>query len=157
MAVMQVKVMFFYRKLDFCLVKRQKIMKIHIKWLQDGSWGALELRREKRALAFFCFWPPGPQFGPDWGEAWDPKAAPREALGRQKGSQEPFQEVKKRSGEVQNDICMLISSPSSNFHVFLNFRPSKLQRNGWNKYTKNTLKKNQRLWRHHNADMHNPL
>ena len=126
----------FYRKFDFCLIKRQKIMKIQIKWRRDGSWGALELRREKRALAVFCFWPPGPQFGPDWGAAWDSKAAPREALGRQKGSQEPFQEVKKRSGEVQNYICILVSSPSSDFHVFLSFRSQNYKEIGENNIQK---------------------
>ena len=153
---MQVKAMFFFGIWTFAWQNVTKSWKSTQNGSKMGPGRLLKLRREKRALAFSCFWPPGPQLGPDWGEAWDPKAAPREALGRQKGSQEPFQEVKKRSGEVQNDICMLISSPSSNFHVFLNFRPSKLQRNWWKQYTKNTIKKNQRLWLHHNADMHNP-
>ncbi len=136
--------------MHFCLVKHSKIINIHIKWLPDGSWEAFG------ASYFFLVasWTPLAGIG----ERPGTKAAPEEPLGRQRGSKTPSQEVKSRSGELQNDICMLISSPSLNFNVFSNLGGSKLQqRNRLKKYRKNALNKHRRLCLHRSADMHNVL
>ena len=74
-----------------------------------GPGRPLDLRRQERAIPVFHMPPSGPHFGPFWGERWDPKAAPGDPLGRQRGSKTLFQEVKSRSRELQNDICMPIS------------------------------------------------
>ena len=147
--------MFFFGIWTFAWQNVTKSWKSIQNGYEMGPGRSLELRKEKRANASKPLWPPGPQFGPFWGEPWDTKAGPGKPLGRQRGSKTPSREVKSRSGKLQNDICMRISWPSWNFHVFFNFGASKLQRNRWNNYRKNTLKKNRRLCLHRSADMHN--
>ena len=76
---------------------------------------------------------------PVWGGGRGPQG--KKSLGRKRGSKEPSQEVKSSSRELQNDMCMLISSPSLNFHVFLSLLPWTLKRKRWKQCRKNNLKR----------------
>ena len=145
----------FFWNLDFYLAKRQKIMKIHTKWLQDGSWELFGAQKVKKSNCFKTMVASWTAIWPVWEGALGHQGSPWEAREPTKGVQTPSWEVKSQSGKLQNDICMRISAPGLHFYVFFDSGTSKLQRNWWNNYRKKALKTNRRLCQHRSADMHN--
>ena len=85
----------FFWNLDFYLAKRQKIMKIHTKWLQDGSWELFGAQKVKKSNCFKTMVASWTAIWPVWEGALGHQGSPWEAREPTKGVQNTLLRGKK--------------------------------------------------------------